>query len=312
MKKNPLVLLLALSGTFFLLFLAFVWLAMGSFVREGAKTALLQRTGNQVGVLELKGVILESKKFLKNVERFEESSEIKGVILRINSPGGAVAPSEEMHAAVMRLKKSKPVIASFESVAASGGYYVAVAADKIVTNAGTMTGSIGVIMDFANMGELYKWAKVERYNVKSGKYKDIGNDTRPMSADEKGIMQDMIMNVYGQFVRAVANGRKLPLDKVTEMADGRIYTGEQAVSLGLADKIGGIDVAIEEMKAAAKLTGKVNLVYPEQRKRSFLEMLGGPQPEGGLFKGLVRQVLTAVQEQITEVRALNGKLPMFL
>ncbi len=312
MKKNPLVLLLALSGTFFLLFLAFVWLAMGSFVREGAKTALLQRTGNQVGVLELKGVIMDSKKFLKNVERFEESSEIKGVILRINSPGGAVAPSEEMHAAVLRLKKAKPVIASFESLAASGGYYVAVAADKIVTNAGTMTGSIGVIMDFANMGELYKWAKIDRYNVKSGKYKDIGNDTRPMSPDEKAVMQDMIMNVYGQFVKAVADGRKLPLDRVTELADGRIYTGEQAVKLGLADKIGGIDTAIEEIKTAAKLSGKVNLVYPEQRKRTFLEVLSGPQPEGGLFRGLFRQALGAIRDELQEMQAENGKMPMFL
>lgn len=301
MKKNPLVLLLGISGAFFSLFLVFVFFAMGSFVKEG-KTSFLNR-GASVGVLPIDGVIMDSQKTLKQIKKYEENDEIKGVIVRINSPGGAVAPSQEIYEALQRLKKVKPVISSFDSLAASGGYYIAVATDKIITNPGTMTGSIGVIMEFANLSELYKWAKVDRYNIKSGKFKDVGSESRAMSPEEKQVMQDMVMSVYEQFVRAVATGRKLSVERVKELADGRIYTGEQAVKYGLADKLGGLEVALEEMKVLAKIKGKPVMVYPESKKRSIVELF-----TSGVSEGIVHSVFNALglSEPLAKSRALLG------
>jgi protease-4 len=273
MKKNPLVLLLAISGVFFALFLLFVFFAMGNIVKD---RSLLARGGVSVGVVKVHDVIMDSEKSLKQLKEFEEDTSIKAVIVRIDSPGGAVGPSQEIHDAIKRVRKTKPVVASFESVAASGGYYIAVAGDRIVSNPGTLTGSIGVIMNMANLSELYKWAKVERYNIKSGKFKDVGADTRAMSPEERQLVQNLIDNVYNQFLKAVADGRRLPIDSVKPYADGRILSGEQAMAAGLVDKLGGIDVAIELVKELAKIDPKqkVNLVFPEPKRRSLLEVIG--------------------------------------
>jgi protease IV len=272
MKKNPLVLLLAISGVFFAVFLLFVFLTMGNLVRSHS---ILARGGVNVGVVKVREVIMDSEKVLKDLKDFEENSSIKAVIVRIDSPGGAVGPSQEIHDAIKRVRKNKPVVASFESVAASGGYYVAVAADRIVSNPGTLTGSIGVIMSMANLQELYRWAKVERYNIKSGKFKDLGSDTRPMSPEERELAQALLDNVHGQFVKAVAEGRRLPVERVTPFADGRVMSGEQAFEAGLVDQLGGIDAAIELVKELAKLDPKqkVNLIMPEPRRRSLLDLL---------------------------------------
>lgn len=273
MKKNPLLLLLAVSAVFFGIFLLFVFFTMGNLVKD---RSLLARGGTDIGVVKLNGVIMESQKTLKDLKELEEDTSVKAIIMRINSPGGAVGPSQEIHDAVLRVRKTKPVVASFESVAASGGYYVAVACEKIVSNPGTLTGSIGVIMDFANLAELYKWAKVDRFNLKSGKFKDVGSESRPMTAEEKELMQALISNVYEQFLKAVADGRHMPADKIRPIADGRVLSGEQAMQNGLVDKLGGIDVAVDLVKELAHIDAKtkVNLVYPEPKRKSLLEMLG--------------------------------------
>lgn len=273
MKKNPLVLLLAISGVFFVIFLLFVFFTMGNIVKD---RSILARGGVSVGVVKVHDAIMDSERPLRELKEFEEDSSIKAIIVRIDSPGGAVGPSQEIHDAIKRVKKIKPVVASFESVAASGGFYVAVAADRIVSNPGTLTGSIGVIMNMANLSELYKWAKVERYNIKSGKFKDVGADTRAMSPEERELVQSLIDNVYNQFLKAVADGRRLPVDKVKPFADGRVLSGEQAFEAGLVDKLGGIDVAIDLVKELAKIDAKqkVNLVLPEPKRRSLMEVLG--------------------------------------
>jgi protease-4 len=273
MKKNPLVLLLAVSGVFFVIFLVFVFLTMGNIVKD---RSLLARGGTNVGVVKVKDVIMDSQRTLKELKDFEEDSSIKAILVRIDSPGGAVGPSQEIHDAIIRVKKVKPVVASFESVAASGGFYIAVAADRIISNAGTLTGSIGVIMNMMNLSEVYKWAKVERYNIKSGKFKDVGADNRPMTAEEKELMQNLVNNVYEQFLKAVADGRRLPIDRVRPYADGRVLSGEQAQAVGLVDKLGGVDVALDTIKELAKLPPKtkIKLVFPEPRRRSLLDMLG--------------------------------------
>ena len=273
MKKNPLVLLLAISGVFFSIFLLFVFLTMGNIVKD---RALLARGGVNVGVVKVRDVIMDSQRTLKELKEFEEDTNIKAILVRVDSPGGAVGPSQEIHDAILRVKKTKPVVASFESVAASGGFYIAVACDRIISNAGTLTGSIGVIMNMANLSELYKWAKVERYNIKSGKFKDVGSENRPMTPEERDLMQSLVNNVYEQFLKAVADGRKLPVDTVRPYADGRVLSGEQAHQAGLVDKLGGLDVALDTIKELAKLDKKqkVNLVYPEPKRRSLLDMLG--------------------------------------
>jgi protease-4 len=288
MKKNPLVLLLAISGVFFVVFLLFVFITMGNIVKD---RSLLARGGVNVGVVKIHGTIMESEKMLKSLKEMEEDSSVKAIILRIDSPGGAVGPSQEVHDAILRVKKTKPVVASFESVAASGGFYIAVAADRIVSNPGTLTGSIGVIMNMANLSELYKWAKVERYNIKSGKFKDVGTENRPMTEEEHKLMQNLIDNVYQQFLKAVADGRRLPIEKVQPYADGRVLSGEQAFELGLVDKLGGLDVAIDLVKELAKIDSKqkVNLVYPEPKHRSLLEVLG--QEAASEFTGAVLEKL---------------------
>jgi len=306
MKKNPLLVLLGVSAVFFVLFLVFVFSTMGNIVKD---KALMGRGGVTIGVVKIKGVIMDSQKTLKELKDFEEDSSVKAVLLRIDSPGGAVGPSQEIHDAVLRVIKTKPVVASFESVAASGGFYVAVAAQKIVSNAGTLTGSIGVIMDFANLGELYKWAKVDRFVVKSGKFKDVGSDSRPMTTEERALLQDLIMNVYEQFLKAVADGRKLPVDSVRPYADGRVLTGEQAFKAKLVDRLGGIDVALEEIRTLAKLDpkAKLNLIYPEPKRRSLLEMLGSGAAEG-IMHGVTEKFpgLEALQQQLQSPKGTQG------
>jgi protease-4 len=279
MKKNPLVLLLAVSAAFFGIFLLFVFMTMGNIVKD---RSILARGGVNIGVIRLRGAIMDATKTLKELKEFEEDTSIKALIVRIDSPGGAVGPSQEIHDAIKRVRKTKPVVASFESVAASGGFYVAVAADTIISNPGTLTGSIGVIMDFANLMELYKWAKIERFNLKSGKFKDAGSETRVMTAEEKELMQGLIDNVYMQFLKAVADGRKLPIEKVKPFADGRVLSGEQAYVAGLVDKLGGMDVAIDAVKTLAKIDSKqkVHLVYPEPKRKSLMEVIGQSAAQG--------------------------------
>lgn len=304
MKKNPLILLLGVSALFFGLFLVFVFVTMGSLVKDHS---LMGSGGANIGVVKIKGVIMESQRTLKDLKEFEEDTSIKAVLLRIDSPGGSVGPSQEIHDAVLRVRKTKPVVASFESVAASGGFYVAVAAEKIVSNPGTLTGSIGVIMDFANLSELYKWAKVDRFNIKSGKFKDVGTENRPMTEEEKQLMQGLIGNVYEQFLKAVADGRKLPVEKVRPIADGRILTGEQAFQAHLVDKLGGLDVALDEIRALTKIDAKqkLNLVYPEPKKRSLLEVLGSGAADS-FMHGFMEKLPMDSLEQLSSPAGTRG------
>jgi len=224
-----------------------------------------------VGVIELNGVIMDSKKTLERLERFEESDEIKGVVLRINSPGGAVAPSQEIYQAVANFKK--PLVASMGSVAASGGYYVAMGAKKVYANPGTITGSIGVIMEFANLSKLYEWAKVTRYSIKTGKFKDVGAEYREMRPDERELLQNMVNDVLLQFKEAVAKGRKLPLEQIAKIADGRIFSGTQAKNLHLVDDVGSLQDAINDVATQAHIKGKPSVVYPSSGSRKWLDLI---------------------------------------
>jgi len=227
-------------------------------------------------VLDVKGVITDSRSFIKTLDKYKDDKDIKAFVVRLDSPGGVVGPSQEIYDAILKLRETKkPVIASFGSLAASGAYYIAVACQKILTEPGTITGSIGVIMEFANLEGLYHWVKVDRYVVKSGPYKDIGAEFRPMTPPERAIIQGMIDSVYGQFKRAVAKGRNLPLTTVGALADGRIYSGEQAVKNGLADELGGLQDAVEEAGRLAGIKGKVDMFLPPPHHKKIWDMLSG-------------------------------------
>ena len=233
-----------------------------------AEKTLFRQSG--IGVLEVNGVIMDSKKTLKLIKQFEDSKEIKAVVVRINSPGGAVGPSQEIYEALKVFPK--PVVASMSSIAASGGFYIAMAAKKVLANPGTITGSIGVIMEFANLEKLYEWAKVKRYVIKTGKFKDAGAEFREMLPEERALLQEMVDDVLVQFVDAVAEGRKLSVEEVTKVADGRIFSGNQALKLKLIDQVGTLNDAVEEAAKLAGLPPIPKLFYGE-KKKNFMEML---------------------------------------
>jgi len=221
--------------------------------------------GDKIAIVEVKGVIAQSSGIIEELERYLEDKEVKAIILRIDSPGGGVGPAQEIYREVMKIKPKKKVVTSMGSVAASGGYYIASASDLIVANPGTITGSIGVIMQFSNFEELLKKIGIKGVVLKSGEHKDIGSPFREMTPEEKKIMQEVLDNVHQQFIQAVAEGRKLDRAKVVEIADGRILTGEQAKNLGLVDQMGNLQDTIEITAKMVGISGKPNVLYPKKR-----------------------------------------------
>jgi protease-4 len=229
--------------------------------------------GDKVGVIEVKGVIANAQPTIEELSEFSKDGSVKAIVLRIDSPGGGVSPSQELYQEVKRTVQKKPVVVSMGSVAASGGYYIASAAQKIYANPGTITGSIGVILQFTNFEELFDKIGFHLEVVKSGPYKDIGNPAREMTVSEKSYLQEMINNVHQQFVRDVAQGRNMDVDKVSQVADGRIFTGEQAKELNLVDELGTLKDAIDAAAKMAAIEGEPKIVYPEKEKKSVLDYL---------------------------------------
>jgi protease-4 len=221
--------------------------------------------GDKIAIVEVKGVITQSSEVIEEIHQFLADDGVKAIVLRVDSPGGGVGPSQEIYREVVKAKRKKKIITSMGSVAASGGYYVACASDLIVANPGTITGSIGVIMQFSNFEELLKKIGIKGIVIKSGEHKDIGSPFREMTLEEKKIMQDTLDNVHQQFIQAVAKGRNLDPAKVIPIADGRIMTGEQAQQLGLVDKMGNLQDAIDEASKLVGIQGKPQIVQPKKR-----------------------------------------------
>jgi protease IV len=221
--------------------------------------------GDKIAIVEIKGVITQSSGIIEELQIYLEDEGVKAIILRIDSPGGGVGPSQEIHREILKSKSKKKVVTSMGSVAASGGYYIACASDLIVANPGTITGSIGVLMQFSNFEELLKKIGIKGMVLKSGEHKDIGSPFREMTAEEKRIMQEVLDNVHQQFIQAVAEGRKLDYSKVVQIADGRILTGEQAKNFGLVDKMGNLQDTIDITAKMVGIKGKPNVLYPKKR-----------------------------------------------
>ena len=264
-NRSNLLLWIILGGgalCFFILCL----LALAVFY-TGESSSGLSISQNQVASLELEGVILDSKAFVEQLEDYGKRSGVRSVVIRINSPGGGVAASQEIYEAIkkFRAETKKKVVVSMASVAASGGYYVACASDKIFANPGTITGSIGVIAEWYNYGDLLQWAKMQSVVFKSGELKDAGSPTRPLTKEEKAYFQSLIDNIFSQFVSAVADSRDLQEAEVRKLADGRVFTGQQAVELGLVDTLGTYEDAVRIAAGLAGITGEPALVRERRR-----------------------------------------------
>lgn len=253
---------------------------------------------DRIALVRVEGVILDAQQTVADLKKFAETPSIKAIVLRIDSPGGGVVASQEIHDAVKRVrnKHNKTVIASMGTVAASGGYYIAVATDRIVANPGTLTGSIGVIMELANLEGLLKKIGVENVVVKSGRYKDLGSPFRAMSADDRRILQAVMDDVHNQFIEAVAEGRSLEIGEVRPIADGRIFTGRQAKEAKLVDELGDLNDAIRLAADLAGIEGEPKVVEPKRRFsiRDLIESrLGSALPRLDLQTGIRLKYLMA-------------------
>lgn len=268
MQKRPLIIALALLCGIFVFFLTLILVTSRFFDRP---THFVPRS--LVGVVEVEGVIVDSKKIIEQLDAFHENSSVKAIVLRVDSPGGGVGPSQEIHDEVKRIDIDKPVVVSMGSVAASGGYYIAAPARVIFANPGTITGSIGVIMEFANFQELLDKIGLHSEVVKSGKHKDIGSPVRPMTEEDRALLQSLIDDVHNQFVDSIAAGRQLDVKKVRSLADGRIFSGRQAQAIGLVDELGSLAAAIQRAGELGGIEGKPEVVYPPSDKPQLIDLL---------------------------------------
>ncbi len=277
-RSKGIVGIFILISVLFLIFLIFAFYTVSS-LRDGEHLSdSLSEKRAPIAVVEVEGVIMDSKKTIKKLLKAEEDKNVKAIILRVNSPGGAVGPTQEIYEEVRRIDKKIPVYASFGSIAASGGYYIGAACRKIYANAGAMTGSIGVIMNFMNMKDLYKWAKLKPETIKAGKYKDIGSPSRDMNNEERGLLNEMTANVHEQFIMDIFKVRekkiKDGLDGLRKYAQGQIFSGQGAKDRGLVDEIAGLWAAGRKIHEELQIEGEFKLKFIKLKKDfSFSDML---------------------------------------
>jgi protease IV len=273
MDRRAAVVLSVVFGGLFVCLFGFLLILFAA-VKSGGESGLDASGGDKVGIIEVKGTITDSKKILKDLRAFAEADHIKAVVIRIDSPGGAVGPSQEIFDAIKTLKAKKKVVASMGSIAASGGFYIAVAAEKVFANPGTLTGSIGVIMQTPDVSGLMKWANVSMNTITAGKMKDSGSPFRPITDEERAYFESVLGDVHSQFIEAVAEGRKMTVDEVKPWADGRVFSGRQAKNAKLVDELGGIEAAIAEAGKMGGIKGEAKGEYPRSEKKFLRELLG--------------------------------------
>ncbi len=275
--SGVIVIVLATIGGLVLLGFLFTFLLVFFMVRGGVESVGATSV-DKIGIVDIKGVITTPEKVLDAMKQFRENNQVKAVVLRIDSPGGAVGASQEIFQEARRLDHLKPVIASLGNTAASGGYYSAAGARYIVANPGTVTGSIGVIMKLPNVEKLLEKLGIKTTVIKSGRLKDLASITRDLSPEERAVLKSVMDDIHGQFIKDVADSRKLSLEKVTSLADGRIFSGHQALELKLVDELGNFSVALDKAAELGKISGKWKAIYPKKDKitaiREILEESG--------------------------------------
>jgi protease-4 len=275
--RSRTLLWVVVGGGVFVVFLLAVFALVYFSMRSDQKASGFGGFGDKIGVVDLEGVIIQPKDVVKQLKKFGDDDSVKAIILHVNTPGGGVAASEEIYQAVKRIrdKKKKPIIASIETVGASGGYYVSSATNKIFADHGSVVGSIGVIAEWYNYGDLLHWAKMKDIVFKTGEFKDTGNPTRELTPAEKEYLQSLINSMYGQFIHAVAEGRNLKEEQVRSIADGRVWTGEQAKDMHLVDELGDMQAAVDYTAKTVGIKGEPTLVRPEKEKKTVLDLLFG-------------------------------------
>ncbi len=268
-KRRPVRTALAIVG---LIGIGFIALSvLGSFLSEGGWIG-----GDKVAVVRIEGVILDSRETIEELRRYRDNPSVKAIVLRIDSPGGAVVPSQEIFAEVRKTRAEGKIklVTSMGNVAASGGYYIAAATDKIVANPGTLTGSIGVIMELANVKGLLEKVGVQSVVIKSGRHKDIASPFRAMTPEDRALLQTVLDDVHAQFIDAVATGRSLQLEQVKTLADGRIFTGKQAQTVNLVDELGDLHDAIQLAARLVGISGEPRVIETHKRF-SWRDLLQG-------------------------------------
>lgn len=282
MRKHPVIFGMFLLVAVFVLFFIVVF-GITTFTGERSSFSL----GDKVAMVMVEGVIKDSFPVVNQLIKHGKDNSIKAVVLRINSPGGGVVPSQEIYKAVLSLKKKKKVVVSMGSVAASGGYYIACAADKIVANPGTITGSIGVIAHFSNMEELLKKIGLKPSSIKSGRYKDVGSPLREMTPEEESLIQGVVDDIHDQFLESISTNRNISKETIAGIADGRIFTGRQALKMGLVDFLGDREYAINLAAKLSGIKGEPEVVYPEKK-------------EFKLWRYIVNEMVSAVVSELRE------------
>ncbi len=275
-RSSRVFLWIALGGGAFFVFVAVLFVLVYAAVRSEDHPQF-GGFGDRIGVIDLDGVIVEPKSVVAQLKRYGDDSSIKAIVLHIDSPGGGAAASEEIYREVRRLRdeKHKRIVASIETVGASGAYYVASATNKIYANEASIVGSIGVIAEWYNYGDLIKWAKLKQITLKAGEFKDTGSPTRDMTPAERAYMQSLIDDMHQQFIHNVATGRKVQDDSIKSIADGRVWTGRQALSIKLIDQIADFQAAVLDTARSVGIEGEPTLVSPEKDRKSLLDLMFG-------------------------------------
>lgn len=244
--------------------------------------------GEKVAVIEVTGMIVDAANTIEELKDYSKDASVKAIVLRINSPGGAVAPAQEIYDEILKVKEKKKVVASMGAVAASGGYYIAAPADRIVANAGTLTGSIGVIMELPNVSGLMEKIGIQTQVIKSGRHKDLASVFKELTPKEREILQAVLDDVHNQFIEAVSTARGMKFEDIKELADGRIFTGRKALELGLIDELGNMEDAIMVAGRLSGIKGEPEVVTRKE-KFSVFDLLRGQLPErifGSAFSGI--------------------------
>jgi len=277
-KGSRTLLWIVIGGGAFFLFVLAVFALVYITLHSGQQTASFGSSfGDKIAVVDLEGVILSPKSTVDQLKKYADDDSVKAIILHVNSPGGGVAASEEIYREVKRIRdeKKKRIVAAIESVGACGAYYVSSATNKIYADEGSIVGSIGVISEWVNYGDLLHWAKLKAIVMKAGEFKDTGNPTREMTPSEQQYLQSLIDNMHSQFIQAVADGRKMKYQDVKVIADGKVWTGQQAASMKLIDQVADFQAAVKDTAKSVGISGEPTLVRPEKERKTVLDLLFG-------------------------------------
>ncbi len=276
-KRSRTWLWILIGGGAFFLFVLAVFALVYVTLNAGGESSLASGFGDKIGIVDLEGVIIDPTTVVPQLKKFGDDDSIKAIILRVNSPGGGVAASEEIYREVRRIRdqKKKLIVASIGTVGASGAYYISSGTNKIFADNGSVVGSIGVIAEWVNYGDLMRWAKLKQETLTVGEFKDMGDPTRDMTPTERAFMQSLIENFYGQFVQAVADGRHAKVDDIRAIANGKVWSGEQALSMKLIDQVGDFQDAVDDTAKAVHISGEPVLVHADKDRRTLLDLLFG-------------------------------------